>query len=165
MFKRKPVFVLVGLIFLCGILCCSQLAFSQTIPAFKMRLTNGKMLSSATLSRQQPLIIIYFAPDCEHCQILMKEIFKKITDFKKALLVLVTFEPPAGLVPFEKQYKTFKYPNITVGTEVPVFFFRNYYRVEHTPFTALFDKHRKLIISYKDQTPVNDLIKRLKMLK
>jgi thioredoxin-related protein len=43
-----------------------------------------------------------------------------------------------------------------------VFFFQKYYQLQHTPFTALFDKNGKLIVSYKDYTPVDDLIKKLK---
>jgi thioredoxin-related protein len=75
---------------------------------------------------------------------------------------MVTFEPLQVLPGFEKQFQTSKYPNIKVGSEVPVFFFQKYYQLQHTPFTALFDKNGKLIVSYKDYTPVDDLIKKLK---
>jgi hypothetical protein len=78
---------------------------------------------------------------------------------------MATFKPVNEVIEFEKSYQTSKYPNIKVGIEIPVFFFRVYYDVEKTPFTALYDKHRKLIISYKKETPVDDLIKHLKVLK
>lgn len=161
--KIKLFFVSILLLFFS--LSYSSNAFSQSMPAFKMQLSNGKMFSSAELSSQKPVIIIYFAPDCEHCQILMNELFKKINDFKKAQIVMVTFERTTEVTGFEKKYQTAKYPNIKVGTEVPTFFFRNYYKLEHTPFTALFDKAGKLLVSYKDDTPVADLIKLLKTLK
>lgn len=139
-------------------------SIAQTLPAFKMKLSNGKIFSSSEVSHKKPLIIIYFAPDCEHCQILMNGIFKKINEFKNAEILMATFESDAAVAGFVKQYQTAKYPNIKVGTEIPVFFFRKYYQLEHTPFTALFDKNQKLIISYKDYTSVDDLIKHLKML-
>ncbi len=159
--KRKLFFLSIILFFLSTDLCYSQSA----IPAFKMQLSNGKMYSSTELSHQKPLIIIYFAPDCEHCQLLMNELFKKISDFKKTQIIMVTFERASELFGFEKKYEISKYSNIKVGTEIPIFFFKNYYQLEHTPFTALFDKQGKLIVSYKEQTPVDDLIKHLKMLK
>ena len=141
-------------------------SFSQSsIPAFKMQLTNGKTFTASQLSNQKPTIIIYFAPDCEHCQVLMNEVFKKINDFKTAQLIMVTFEPVKELIGFEKKYQTWKYPNIKVGSEVPVFFFRYLYKVEHTPFTALFNKNGKMVVQYKEQTPVADLLKNLKTLK
>ncbi len=139
-------------------------ATAQSLPAFKMKLSNGRIFSSAEVSNKKPLIIIYFAPDCEHCQILMKGIFNKINQFKNAEILMVTFESDAAVAGFVKQYQTAKYPNIKVGIEIPVFFFRMYYQLEHTPFTALFDKNHRLIVSYKDYTPLDDLIKHLKML-
>ncbi|HEU5365249.1 MAG TPA: redoxin domain-containing protein [Hanamia sp.] len=136
---------------------------AQTLPAFKMKLSNGKIFSSSEVSPHKPLIIIYFAPDCEHCQILMNGIFKRINEFKNAEILMATFESDASVAGFVKQYQTAKYPNIKVGIEIPVFFFRKYYQLEHTPFTALFDKKQKLIVSYKDYTPLDDLIKHLKI--
>lgn len=145
--------------------CCFSQATTAQIPSFQMKLSNGTTFSSSQVSKQKPLLIIYFAPDCEHCQILMNELFKKITDFKSAQILMVTFQPLTEVAWFEKKYQTSKYSNIKVGTEVPVFFFKNKYQLEHTPFTALFSKSGKLVVSYKEQTPVPDLIKRLKSLK
>jgi peroxiredoxin len=139
-------------------------AGAQQMPGFKMQTTGGGIFSSSNIPSQKPVVLIYFAPDCEHCQVLMNELFKKIQSFKKAELVLVTFEPVKELVAFEKKYAVNRYKNIHLGSEQPVFFFRTYYQLEHTPFTALFDKKHKLVISYKDYTPVDDLIKHLKAL-
>lgn len=141
------------------------MAVSQSIPDFKMQLTNGKLFTAKDLSREKPVIIIYFAPDCEHCQVLMNEIFRKIQSFKKAEIVMATFSPLGEVIAFEKLHQTFKYSNIKVGIEKPVFFFRYYYHLENTPFTALYNKQKKLIISYQKQTPVDDLIKHLNALK
>ncbi|MDQ2721580.1 MAG: thioredoxin family protein [Bacteroidota bacterium] len=163
--KLKLFFLPIIAFLLSATLCYSQNKIPKTVPAFKMLLSNGSMFSSKELSHQKPLIIIYFAPDCEHCQVLMNEFFKRIDDFKKAQIVMATFEAASELTGFEKKYETSKYPNIKVGTETPVFFFRVHYNLQHTPFTALFDKRGKLIVSYKEHTPVDDLIKQLKMLK
>ena len=137
---------------------------AQPMPSFKMLLTNGKTFYSKDLP-QKPVVIIYFSPDCEHCQTLMNAFFKKANDFKKAEIIMVTFRPLNEVADFEKSYKTNKYSNIIVGTEVPVFFFRIYYNLVNTPFTVLFDKHGKYIYSYKKETPIDDLVMRLKMLK
>jgi thiol-disulfide isomerase/thioredoxin len=139
-------------------------ATAQKLPAFQMKLSNGKIFSSLEVSHSKPLIIIYFAPDCEHCQILMNGLFKRINEFRNAEILMATFESDAAVAGFVKQYQTAKYKNIKVGIEIPVFFFRTYYRLEHTPFTALFDKNQKLIVSYKDYTPLDELIKNLKLL-
>ena len=138
---------------------------AQFIPTFKMLLTNGKIFETKDLSKGKPVVVIYFAPDCEHCQTLMNAVFKQINNFKKVEMVMVTFKPPNEVADFEKNYQTYKYPNIIVGTEVPAFFFRLYYHLVNTPFTVLFDKQGKYIYSYRKETPIGDLINRVRALK
>ena len=165
MSKLKPSFLSAVVVALSIVMLISAKAISQSMPSFQMQLTNGKSFSSGNLSHKQPLILIYFAPDCEHCQILMDTIFKKINEFKNSQIIMVTFKPIDEVIAFENHYETHKYQNIKVGTEIPIFYFRKYYQLENTPFTALYDKQGKLIISYKKETPVGDLIKHLKLLK
>jgi thiol-disulfide isomerase/thioredoxin len=140
-------------------------AISQSIPDFTIELTNGNIFTTKDLSKSKPTIIIYFAPDCEHCQALIKEVLKKINSFKNSQIILASFESLQQVSTFEKDYGLKTYPFIKTGIEKPVFFFRYYYHLENTPFTALYDKNGKYIISYQKQTPVDDLIKHLNALK
>lgn len=161
--KASPWYML--LVLSLFILSFSKKAASQTIPNFKLELTNGKMFSSAEISHQKPLIIIYFAPDCEHCQVLIKSVLKRINEFKKSQIILASFESLEQVSIFEKDYGLKSYANIKTGIEKPVFFFRYYFHLENTPFTALYDKHGKYVISYKKQTSVDDLLEHLNALK
>ena len=144
------------------VLFISTPANAQTIPEFKVKLTNGASVSSKNAARQKPLLIIYFAPDCDHCRKLMDQLFPKMNALKNTEILMVTFESLNDVAWFENHYHTKNYPNIKVGVEQPVFFLKNYYRLEHTPFTALFDKNGKLLVSYKEFTPVNELMKWVK---
>jgi len=94
----------------------------------------------------------------------MKELFQKIDAFKSAEIIMVTFKPIEEVVAFEKQNNTQKHPNIVVGTEGTGFYVRNYYGLVTMPFTALYDKNGNLNYSYRKETVVDDLIKRLKSL-
>jgi len=162
--KMKKIFRFLLSFFLVTAFFYSMPAASQTLPAFKMKLTNGKIYTTSDVSTKEPLVLIYFAPDCEHCQVLIKQLLNKISVFQHAQILLVTFESLDAVAAFKKEYHLDKYPNIKVGMEMPVFFFRTYYDLQHTPFTALFNKNKKLIASYKDYTPLEDLIKKLKSL-
>jgi thiol-disulfide isomerase/thioredoxin len=142
----------------------AQVAKDQ-LPSFKMTLHDGSHFSSGTLKKNTPVILIYFAPDCGHCQVLMKEFFKRVKDFDKAEVVMVTFKPLPEVAQFVKDYKITRYKNIFVGREDPIFFFRYFYDLVNTPFTALFDKKGKLVQSYKVETPVPELVSRLKKIK
>ncbi len=140
-------------------------ANSQTIPLFKIHETNGKVINSSSLINNKPVVLIYFSPDCEHCTTLLAKVFKQIDQFKKATIALVSFMPLTDVAAFEKLYHTNQYKNMIVGTEEPVLFVKNLYNLESTPFTMLFNKAGKLIVSYKKETPLNDLINHLRNLK
>jgi cytochrome oxidase Cu insertion factor (SCO1/SenC/PrrC family) len=137
---------------------------SQTIPPFKMTLSNNKIFNATELPKGKPLVLIYFDPDCDHCQRLMTELFKKINSFKKVELVLITFKPVTEVGAFEKKYATSKYENMRVGTEGTFFYLKNYYKLIKMPFTAVYDSKGNYSYSYRDETLVDDLIKRLKSL-
>ena len=126
-----------------------------------MTLSNNKILNAADLPKGKPLVLIYFDPDCDHCQKLMTELFKKINSFKKVEMVLITFKSVTEVAAFEKKYTTSKYANMRVGTEGTFFYLKNYYKLEKMPFTALYDSKGNYSYSYRDETPMDDLIKRL----
>ena len=140
-------------------------AQSGDIPPFKMMQTNGIFFGAADLARNKPVVLIYFSPDCDHCLTLMNGLFKKINEFKNTQLVLVSFKPVEELASFERSYNTRKYPFIKVGTEGTSFFLRYYYKIETTPFTAVYNKAGKLVASYRKTTPLDALIAQVKQLK
>ena len=161
-----------GLHFVSAIFFCfsttllfSSKVISQPMPPFKMILSDNKVFNAVDLPKGKPVVLIYFDPDCDHCQKLMKGFFKKINSFKKAEIVMVTFKSIMELAAFEKKYNTHNYTNIKVGTEGNSFYLRNYYQLIKMPFTALYDKNKNLSYSCSQETGVDDLIKRLKTFK
>jgi len=129
-----------------------------------MYLSNNSIFSATELPKNKPVVVIYFDPECDHCQKLMNNFFKKINSFKKAEIVMITFKPVEEVAAFEKKYKTHNYSNINVGTEGTSYQMRNYYKLTNMPFTALYDKERKFNYSYGQDISVDELIKRLKSL-
>jgi thiol-disulfide isomerase/thioredoxin len=142
----------------------SLAAFSQSLPPFKMYRSDKTIFNATELPKTKPVVLIYFDPDCDHCQKLMKELFLKIDAFKKAEIIMVTFKSVEEVAAFEKQHNAQKYPNIIVGTEGIGFYLRNYYGLMTMPFTALYDKKGNLTYSYRKETFVDDLINRLRNL-
>lgn len=161
---KTMAFLTRGLICLSTIAFFSLAAFSQSLPAFKMYRSDKTIFNAAELPKTKPVVLIYFDPDCDHCQKLMKELFLKIDAFNKAEIIMVTFKSVEEVAAFEKQHNTQKYPNIIVGTEGIGFYLRNYYGLMTMPFTALYDKKGNLNYSYRKETFVDDLINRLKNL-
>lgn len=138
----------------------------DAMPAFKILQTNNRYFQAGELDKTKPVVLIYFAPDCPHCQVLMDGIFKNISVFKNTQLVLITFKPLPELASFERQFSTAKYANIKTGTEGTTYLIRYYYNLSNTPFTAVYNKKGTLACSFRDiNTPVSQIINCVKNLK
>lgn len=158
------------------IFCCVLLTFtffissllhaqSGKIPPFRMTQANGKLFKAEDLPMEKPIIIIYFSPDCDHCDNLTKELLKQAADFSKASIAMITFLPVQSVSNFVNKYKLNRYSNLYVGTEQTSFFVKNYYRVTEMPFVALYTKNGDLVKSYSRNVSLKDLSNRLKILK
>ena len=137
----------------------------RKIPSFRLALSDGKLFNASNLPLDKPVIIIYFSPECDHCQVLMKEWFKRSGEFRKATIAMITFLPLSNLALFEKEFKTNHHSNIVVGTEGTSFYVKNYYKILDLPFVALHDKNGNLITTYSKDIPLNALSLKLRQLK
>lgn len=155
------------LILLVGFLLVNTIVFSQAgkLPPFKMMQENGKVFKAQDLPIGKPIVIIYFSPECDHCEKMMKELIKKKASFKKASVAMITHLAVDRVAKFVQQFGLNKYSNIYVGTEGSTFFVRNYYKIEHMPFIALHDKNGNLVKVYRKEGPLTDLVNQLNKLK
>src|ERR1700761_3375552 len=65
-----------------------------TIPPYRILTTDSVFVTPVNLHKNKPLMIIYFAPDCGHCQHLMHEMAPKMNEFKDVQVVMITFAMP-----------------------------------------------------------------------
>ena len=155
MVRMRAVICIIGWL----VISVCQPGQAQGIPPFRMQRTDGHLFTAQDLPKSKPVLIIYFAPDCEHCQKLIHEVLARSNDFKKVQMMLISFEPISMVITFEKAYHLSQYSNIMCGTETPTFYFKDLFHLTKTPFTALYDKKGRLMISYQNETPVADLVR------
>jgi thiol-disulfide isomerase/thioredoxin len=147
---------------------CSKSVSGQALnklPPFSILQTSGKTFSTSDLRPNKPTVLIYYASNCDHCLTLMTAFFKRVSEFKNAQVLMVTFTSLQDVGVFEKKYQTGKYSYLHTGLEAKPLFLQGFYKLQNTPFTALFDKNKNMVYSYKKDASVNDLLKRLKGLK
>ncbi len=160
--KKRIVFIFTIALWVSAVVCNAQ---SGKLPPFRMMQPGGKIFKAENLPMGKPIIIIYFSPDCDHCDIFMKEFFKKQSAFKKASVAMITYLPVERVAKFVKDFSLNTYPNIYVGTEGNSFFVRNYYKIMDMPFAALYTKEGNLVKSYQKHIDITDLSKHLNNLK
>ena len=135
------------------------------MPAFKFTQSNNKVIKAEDLPKNKPILLIYFSPECDHCETVMKEFFKQPAKFASASVAMVTFLPMPKLLDFEKKFPTKKYANVYSGSEGGTFFIKDYYKLDEIPFVALYDKNRNLVKSYLRNVPLDEISAKLKTLK
>ena len=140
------------------------LAQQGKLPPFKMMQTNGNIFKVQNLPMGKPILIIYFSPECDHCEEVVKNFFKQAINFQKASIAFITYLPVDKVLKFEKDYNLAKHPNMYSGTEGSTLFVRNYYKIMDVPFVALYTKNGDFVTSYEKDVDLKLLAEKLKVL-
>lgn len=146
---------------------CSQNAPpNKDIPPYRILTSDSVYETPANLKKNVPVLIIYFAPDCPHCQHLTMELTKHIKEFGNTQIVMITWFDPnrqfKALTKFVQDYQLKKYPNIKVGTEGYTYLVQKFYQVSTTPYEAIYNKNHKLVETFAKIPDVKDLVKAVK---
>ena len=104
--------------------------------------------------------MLYFSPECGHCQLTAHEFMKDAKRFKDVFFVWVSYQPMEEIKTFADNYKMLKAKNIAVGRD-PKYYIPSFFRVKYTPFIAAYNKDGKLIAAFDggtDTDTVYDLL-------
>lgn len=137
----------------------------QNIPPFKILRTDSTWFTPAGLKKNKPVMIIFFSPDCSHCQHLVYEMKPKMKEFSKIQIVMVAFSDFNRLKMiqnFRRDFDLAKYPNITIGTEGHTYIVQRYYQITMTPYIAIYDRKGKLVKAYNKSPSISDLVAEVK---
>lgn len=94
-------------------------------------------------------MLIYFAPDCDHCRDFIKKLTEGMKEFTKTQIILVSYFPLEKLQQFNKDFKLSQFTNIKMGTEGNSFLVPKYFKIVTFPFTAVFNKAGKLTATFR----------------
>jgi thiol-disulfide isomerase/thioredoxin len=135
---------------------------SKVIPEFYLaKIPDSTAFVNADLQKDKPTVLIFFAPDCDHCQDATKEMTAKMEKLKNVQIVMVTWMDVSLIKKFYADYKLANYPNITV-TKDPAYNLLKYYGVHSIPDVFVYDKKGKYLDHFKTKIPVDEIAALLK---
>jgi hypothetical protein len=123
------------------------------IPPFDIQLATGQHYKSSDLRKDQPLMLIYFDPTCEHCHAFINKLLKQINLFSGVQIVMITYVPVDEVKSYMTGSEVSKHPQIKVGTEGTTFVVRYFYDILQFPYVALHKKDGTLISTYESKVP------------
>jgi len=127
------------------------------IPPFKIQLADSSWYSKANLTAKKAVLILYFSPDCGHCQLETEELITRMKELKNLQVVMITSKPYANMAFFANYYKLRRFPSVKIGSD-PQRLISNFYNVKFTPFSALYDKKGKLLKVYEKGIDWKELV-------
>lgn len=131
----------------------------KTPPPAVLLLTDSvtKWNLKAKLEKDKPLLLVFFSPDCDHCQHETEQIIKNISQFKGIQIVMATTKDFKEMKDFARKYELSKY-NITVGRDI-AYIIPSYYGMKNLPYLAFYDKNKKLISTFEGTLGVPAILK------
>jgi len=107
---------------------------------------------------QQATVIIYFHPECEHCQYEASEIGNKPEEFEKTNLIMIT---PDDSIPrieaFALKYHLWKVDNLDILLDRTKQF-KQYFGTAVVPSVFIYGANKKLIRMYKGEIQINVIL-------
>ena len=110
-------------------------------------------------------MLIYFSPDCSHCQHMMYEMKPVMKELRNIQVVMITFSNNYDLRGIREFYRDFglaNYPNFLVGTEGYSYVVQRYYSVRTTPYIAIYNHQGKLVKAFDKAPKMEELIEAVK---
>ncbi|MES1224209.1 MAG: thioredoxin [Bacteroidota bacterium] len=128
------------------------------IPSFDLLKTDSSThLTRADINAKHKTIIMFFSPECTHCQHQTQDMLAAIDSLKDIQIVMATYQPFEEMVAFNKKYNIEKYSNIKLGRDIK-YFFPPFYRMKSLPHLALYNSKGNYITSFEGNQKISTLV-------
>ena len=131
------------------------------IPPFQLLKADSGWITKENLKKNRSVIIMYFSPDCHHCQHQVEEMLKRMDDLDQVQIVLATYRPMEEMIAFYEKYHLKEYSNILMGRDTK-YFIQPFYRIRNLPYLALYDKKGNLITTYEGNVAVDRILESIR---
>ena len=128
------------------------------IPSFDLLKTDSTShLTKADILPKHKTLIMFFSPDCSHCQHQTEDMIAGIDSLKDIQIVMATYQPFETMVAFNQKYEIEKYSNIKLGRDIN-YFFPPFYKMKSLPHLALYDDKGVYIGGFEGNQKVATLV-------
>ncbi|BFG71685.1 hypothetical protein KACHI17_25660 [Sediminibacterium sp. KACHI17] len=134
---------------------------TKKLPEFTILQTDSTWFTKQELPASDFTIIVYFSPDCGHCQHEAKEMMAVMDSLKNSFILWVSYREMADIKGFAQEYGFFNHKNLKVGRD-PNYGIPSFFQVKYTPYVAVYDKKGNYIKAYEGGVEMPELLGLLK---
>lgn len=126
------------------------------LPPLMMTLLNGEKIMVSSLPGNT--ILVFFSPDCDHCQREAQAIQGQLDAFKKYTLYFIAGSLPADIQLFAETYHLDGYPNVQFArAEIPDVI--RVFGPMSTPSFFIYSSEKRLVKKFDGETKVEEILK------
>ncbi|MFT3936024.1 MAG: thioredoxin [Chitinophagaceae bacterium] len=128
------------------------------IPEFDLlQVDSSTHITKANITPKHKTIIMFFSPECSHCQHQTEDMIAGMDSLKDVQIVMATYQPFEQMVEFNQKYGIDKFPNIKMGRDTK-YFFPPFYRMKSLPHLALYSSKGTYITSFEGNQKIATLL-------
>ncbi len=120
--------------------------------------TFSTISDSFSFNMKHPTLLIYFNPDCEHCQYEARAIRDSLHRFAATNVLLVSDESVERLREFAKEYDLVNQPNIHILYDRDRKF-KDLFGTSMVPSIFIYNQQQELVKHYKGETKIEAILK------
>lgn len=112
----------------------------MSIPSIKVHIVpDSTVFTNENIQKQRPFVIMFFSPDCDHCQQETKELLAYKEELKGIQILMVSIASYADIKEFYNSYNLASMRNVTVGQDAGLKL-GSIYRVRSYPSLFVYDQ-------------------------
>jgi len=128
------------------------------LPSLNIMLPDSSTIyNTQNISVEKPTILIYFSPDCDHCQEQTRAIIKNINYLRNAEILLLSNSSIFELNNFIHTYQLNHYKNIIIGNDYNYSFFK-FFNIKSFPYVVVYNNKKELVKLYKGEIGIDKII-------
>lgn len=131
----------------------------KTFPSFSMITINDSVFESIRILKG-PILLIFFHPECEHCQYEIADLFKHWDFINDSQVILISNAEKRVQEDFFKKLKLNEYHNLSILIDKE-YKFKDFFGTESVPTTFIYNRNLKLLKYFLGEVKMESVLKYL----
>ena len=128
------------------------------LPSLNLLYTDSlTVFNTNKIPEGNPTILIYFSPDCEHCQAETQDLLTNMNSLKNVQLYFITTATIIELKKYCQDFHFEQYNNIIAAKDYQYDFYR-IYKVTSFPYLVIYNENKELVKLYKGETGIARIV-------
>jgi thiol-disulfide isomerase/thioredoxin len=132
----------------------------KSLPVFSFKTLDDNIFRSDQL-RREPVLILFFHPECEHCKYQITNLLKSELMFQGLQIILVSDAEKEAVKSFVKDYGLLKYTGLIILVD-NTYSFKEYFGTDVVPSLFIYNKEHKLVRFFQGEVRQETVLKYLR---